>query len=157
MFRTGVLTILIAFSITFAPPAFAQQSKYGTAAEAKAMLEKAVTAVKTNKAKALDMFNKGEGGFLDRDLYPYCFNISDGRNIATQAKAVLGKDVRTLKDPTGRAFGQEIYDAAQEEKISEVSYMWPRPGPDQTPVTKVGFIMRVGDLGCSVGYYPAGQ
>ena len=42
---------------------------FGTAEEAKAMLEKAVAAVKENKAKALDMFNKGEGGFKDRDLY----------------------------------------------------------------------------------------
>jgi hypothetical protein len=32
---------------------------FGTAEEAKAMLEKAVAAVKVNKAKALDMFNKG--------------------------------------------------------------------------------------------------
>ena len=31
------------------------------------MLEKAVAAVKEDKAKALDMFNKGEGGFKDRD------------------------------------------------------------------------------------------
>ena len=29
------------------------------------MLEKAVAAVKEDKAKALDMFNKGEGGFKD--------------------------------------------------------------------------------------------
>ena len=41
---------------------------FGTAEEAKAMLEKAVAAVKENKAKALDKFNKGEGGFKDRDL-----------------------------------------------------------------------------------------
>ena len=33
------------------------------------MLERAVAAVKKDKAKALDMFNKGEGGFKDRDLY----------------------------------------------------------------------------------------
>ena len=32
------------------------------------MLTKAVAAVKADKAKARDMFNKGEGGFLDRDL-----------------------------------------------------------------------------------------
>jgi hypothetical protein len=57
--------------------AFAQQ--FGTAAEAKAMLMKAVAAVKADKAKALDMFAKGEGGFLDRDLYPFCFNAGDGR------------------------------------------------------------------------------
>ena len=44
-------------------------TQYGTAEEAKAMLEKAVAAVKENKAKALDMFNKGEGDFKDRYLY----------------------------------------------------------------------------------------
>ena len=51
---------------------------YGTSEEAKAMLEKAVAAVKQNKAKALDMFTKGEGGFKDRDLYVFCANASDG-------------------------------------------------------------------------------
>ncbi len=46
--------------------------EYGTAAEAKAMLEKAVAALKADAAKALGMFTKGEGGFKDRDLYPFC-------------------------------------------------------------------------------------
>ena len=40
---------------------------FGTAEEAKAMLERAVAAVKEDKAKALDLFNNGEGGFKDRD------------------------------------------------------------------------------------------
>ena len=35
----------------------------------------------------------------------------------------------------------------------EVSYMWVRPGPDKTPVPKVSFATRVGDLGCGVDYY----
>src|SRR4029077_16715611 len=51
---------------------------FGTAEEAKAMLERAVAAVKEDKAKALDMFQKGEGGFKDRDLYVWCANASDG-------------------------------------------------------------------------------
>ena len=38
------------------------------------MLERAVASVKEDKAKALDMFNKGEGGFKDRDLYVACAN-----------------------------------------------------------------------------------
>src|SRR5262245_48712605 len=62
---------------------------YGTAEEAKAMLERAVAAVKENKAKALDMFNKGEGGFKDRDLYVYCANASDG--IFTAHPMLKGK------------------------------------------------------------------
>ena len=53
-------------------------AEFGTAEEAKAMLERAVAAVKEDKAKALDMFNKGEGGFKDRDLYVFCANASDG-------------------------------------------------------------------------------
>jgi hypothetical protein len=35
---------------------------YGTSEEAKAMLEKAVAAIKKDKAKALDMFNNGGAG-----------------------------------------------------------------------------------------------
>ena len=54
---------------------------FGTAEEAKAMLERAVAAVKEDKAKALDMFNNGEGGFKDRDLYVWCANASDGIEI----------------------------------------------------------------------------
>jgi hypothetical protein len=34
--------------------------------------EKAVAALKGDKTKALDTINKGEGGFLDRDLYAFC-------------------------------------------------------------------------------------
>jgi uncharacterized protein YfiM (DUF2279 family) len=137
--------------------AFAQQ--YGTADEAKAMLMKAVAAVKADKAKALDMFNKGEGGFLDRDLYVFCINVGDGKNVALgnpNAKQLLGKDVRTTKDSTGKAYGQELYDAMQkpEGQITEVSYMFPRPGADKKPVPKVSLVTRTSDdLGCGVGYY----
>lgn len=123
----------------------------GTAAEAKAMLEKAVVAVKADKAKALAAFLAGTDGFKDRDLYPFCFNIADGVTVAAPA-SVLGKDTRTLKDATGKAFGDEIYKAAQDGKITEVSYMFPRPGQTE-PAAKVSFVTRVGDLGCGVGYY----
>jgi hypothetical protein len=133
------------------------QAQYGTAAEAKAMLEKAVAAVKADKAKALDMFNKGEGGFLDRDLYPFCASVSDGVLLAVanpNAKQNLGKDVRGLMDATGKAYGQELYAAGQkpEGTVSEVSYEFARPG-DPKPVPKVSYVTRVGDIYCGVGYY----
>ena len=51
-------------------------AQFGTAKEAKAMLEQAVVAVKEDKAKAIDLFNKGEGGFKDRDLYVWCAKAS---------------------------------------------------------------------------------
>ena len=88
---------------------------YGTSEEAKAMLEKAVAAVKQDKTKALDMFNKGEGGFKDRDLYVFCANASDGIMTA-QLREIFGKK--------GYPFGQEIMEKATEGEIKEVSYWW---------------------------------
>ncbi len=134
----------------------AQQPASGAAAEAKAMLEKAVAAVKADKAKALDMFNKGEGGFYikEREIFPFCFTAADGNIVATQTKQALGKDSRTFKDPTGKAFGLEMFEAAKKQgQISEVHYMFPKPG-ETTPVAKVSFVTGVADLGCGVGYYP---
>jgi signal transduction histidine kinase len=143
-----------AVALMLSSTVFAQQG--GTAEEAKAMLLKAVGAVKADKAKALDEFNKGEGGFRDRDLYVFCFNTSDGKNVANpNPAATIGTDVRTIKDSTGKPFGEEIYTAAQkpEGQITEVSYMFPKPGADPKPVPKVSLVTRVDDLGCGVGYY----
>src|SRR5712691_3866558 len=75
-----------------------QAAQYGTAEEARAMLDKAVAAVKADKAKALDMFNKGEGGFRDRDLYVFCANASDGTLVAIgnpNLKQALGRTRRS--------------------------------------------------------------
>ena len=159
MTRSFIIAAASAAVLTLSTAAFAQKAGYGTADEAKAMLVKAVAAVKADKTKALDTFNKGEGGFLDRDLYVFCGNISDGKTVAIgnpNAKQLLGTDARTLKDANGKAFGQELYDAYQkpEGQFTEVSYMFPRPGADKTPVPKVSLATRVSsDLGCGVGYY----
>ena len=85
-----------------------------------------------------------------------CWNVSDGKIVAnSNTKQLLGQDIRTLKDPTGKAFGEEEYKAGQkpEGQLTEVSYMFPRPGTDPKPVPKVSFMTAVGDLGCGVGYY----
>ena len=156
MLRTSMIAAVSVAVLTFSTAALGQQS--GTAAEAKAMLMKAIVAVKADKTKALDMFNKGEGGFLDRDLYVFCSNVGDGKNVAIgnpNAKQLLGKDARTLKDAAGKPFGEELYAAMQKPdgEISEVSYVFPRPGADKTPVPKVSLVTRIGDIGCGVGYY----
>src|ERR1700730_9987882 len=113
MIRIFMIAAASAAVLTLSPTAFAQQGgQSGTADEAKAMLAKAVAAVKADKTKALDMFNKGEGGFLDRDLYPFCFNLSDGKLVAnSNLRQNLGEDTRAIKDPTGKAYGLELYSA----------------------------------------------
>jgi len=153
MLPQRMLRVVCVVALTLATAASAQQAPFGTAAEAQAMLERAVAAVKADKAQALAMFNKGEGGFKDRDLQPFCFNGSDGTITAATVPNLLGTDIRALKDKNGKEFGQEIYQAAREGKITEVSYMFPRPGTDPTLFQKVSLITGVGDQGCGVGYF----
>ena len=157
MIRPFLIVAASAAVIVSSPAAFAQQAG-GSAAEAKAMLVKAVAAVKENKTKAIDMFNKGEGGFLDRDLYVFCSKLTDGEIVAignANTKQILGRDVRSLKDATGKVFGLELYAGEQkpEGQFTEVDYMFPRPGADKTPVPKISLVTKAGDLGCGVGYY----
>jgi hypothetical protein len=152
MFRKLVIGALTATAVFCSTAAIAA----GTEADAKAMLQKTVTALKADKSKTIDEINKGEGGFLQGDIYPFCFNLSDGVVVAVGSptgRPNLGKDERTIKDATGDAFGQRVYDAAKEEQINEVSYKFPKPGPDRTPVPKVSFVTAVAGLGCGVGYY----
>ena len=125
MFRKLVIGALGAMAVLFSTTAFAE----GTAADAKAMLEKTVAAIKADKAKTLDQINKDENGFLVGDIYPFCFNLSDGLLVANanlNVKQLLGKDVRTFKDPTGDLYGPRLYDEAKEGQINEVSYNVPQ-------------------------------
>jgi signal transduction histidine kinase len=122
---------------------------HGTPAEAKAMLEKVVAGIKKDKAKTLEEINKGEAGFKDRDLYPFCGG-PDGK--FTAHPKLVGQSLKDLKDKAGKPLGEEIYKAAQEGKISEVTYMWPRPG-EEKPTEKVAYVTKIGDEVCAVGYY----
>ena len=91
-------------------------AEFGTAEEAKAMLERAVAAVKQDKAKALEMFNKGEDGFKDRDLYVWCANASDGIITATPYWN-RGKQLKDLEGKRGAPFGQTVMQNATEGTI----------------------------------------
>jgi signal transduction histidine kinase len=144
------LTMFAAFAsmlLSLTTPVFADS--FGTAEEAKAMLERAVAAIKANKADALAKFTKGEDGFKDRDLYPFCGG-PDGN--FTAHPTLVGKSLKDLKDKAGKPLGQDIYAAAKEGEIASVSYMWPRPGTTD-PVQKVSFVTKADDQVCAVGYY----
>ncbi len=53
---------------------------FGTADEARAMLDRAVAALKSDDVKALQEFNDPDNKqFHNRDLYVSCFGISDGK------------------------------------------------------------------------------
>jgi signal transduction histidine kinase len=151
MVRNFVAATVAAFLLTFAAASVAQ-AQSGTAAEARAMLDKAVAALKANKTKALADFNSATGGFRDRDLYVFCANATDNKFTAHVNPQLIGTSITALVDKDGKKLGEEIMKAAAEGKVSEVQYKFPRPGQTE-PVQKESFVTKVGDQVCGVGYY----
>ena len=149
MIRKLAAAAVATVGLAIATAAFAQ-AQFGTAAEAKAMLDKAVAAVKADKAKALADFQAGAGGFKDRDLYVFCAG-PDG--IITAHPSIKGQQLKGLVDKNGKKLGEEMVAKAAEGKVVEVDYMWPRPGADTAPVQKVSYVTKVADQVCGVGYY----
>ena len=143
----GQAAILVLFGLASTPAA---QAQFGNEKEARAMLERAVAALKQNKDTALALFNKGDGGFRDRDLYVFCANASDG--VLTAHPYLKGEHLQDIVGKKGFPLGQEIMRTAAEGKIQEVTYFWPRPGSDK-PLEKHTFYTKVAGQNCGVGYY----
>jgi signal transduction histidine kinase len=158
MVRKSIIAAASGAVLALSSAALAQKSEQADRYIAKAMLMNVSAEVKVNQKKAFDMFNEGGGRFKNGDFYVFCTDVGDGKFVAMgndNAKELLGQDVRTLKDPTGKAYGQEIYDAGQKPdgEITEVSYLFVKP-TDAKPAPKTSFVMRVDDdWACGVGYY----
>lgn len=141
----------IAVGLLWAAAAIGAQ-QFGTAAEAKAMLERAVAALKADKTAALVQFNdKSNKRFHEHDLYVFCFNISDGHTVAHPNPALINTDIRAFNFK-GDAIGERLFDAAKSPNPKTVDYLFPKPGTTE-PVAKESFVALVGELGCGVGYY----
>ena len=74
--------------------------RHSTLFPGKAMLERAMAALKANEAAALKAFNDEKNkDFRDRDLYVYCFSLPDGNITAYQSPVMIGTNVKELKVP----------------------------------------------------------
>jgi cytochrome c len=151
MLRKLMVSTVAGAALALSTGAFAQ-GQFGTAAEAKAMLEKAVTELKANEAAALAKFNKGEGGFKDRDLYVFCFDMNGRKMTAHVNQSLIGSAPGDIKEKDGSPLGEKVVAAMKEGTVSTVSYNFPKPGTTE-PVPKESFVTQVGNQGCGVGYY----
>ena len=65
---------------------------------------------------------------------------------------LAGTDAIGLIDKAGNPIGQQIMVVAKNAEVSEVEYVWNRPG-ETTPTGKVAYAIKIGDQICAVGYY----
>jgi hypothetical protein len=148
--------LAVSAGLTLAGGAAFGADQFGMPAEARAMLEQAVTALKASQAAALKAFNDEKNKqFRNKDLYIFCFKLSDGKFTAYQNAALLGVNVRELKLPPDDAIGQRAYDVvkdAPEGDYVTAQYKLPKPGT-KTPADKEFLETRVGDLACGITYF----
>jgi hypothetical protein len=153
--RTKVCALALAAAVLLPGELSFGAASFGTADEARAMLERAVAALKADAAAALKAFNdKTDRQFHDRDLYVYCFSMADGRFTAYEEPFLLGADIRKLK-LYGEPMGQQAFDLAHdapEGTVVTIGYRMPKPGTN-TPVPKEAVEERVADQACGVAYF----
>ena len=124
----------------------------GTAAEAEALVKKAVAHIKAaGPDKAYDEFTNGKS-FKDRDLYIIVYDLN-GKNLAQGANPKLvGKELMGLKDPDGKPIIQMFVELAKTKGKGWVEgYKFMNP-VSQKMEGKAMYLERVGDtlVGCGI-------
>jgi hypothetical protein len=156
MVKTSTLAVACAGLVVVWTVASFAEIQLASPADGRAMLERAITALKANEATALKAFNDEKNkDFRDRDLYVYCFSLPDGNITAYQSPVMIGTNVKELKIPPNNPVGQRAYDAvanASEGEIVSFTYDFPKPGT-KTPALKETLAARVGKQACGVSYF----
>lgn len=125
--------------------------KFGTAKEAKELLTRTVNLVRFNDIIAFTMITAGQGGFRNKDLYPFCTNM-DGIMVAHPF--VSGTDMSNFKTSDGIKVADVMLQNAKENKISKITYKLNRTGNTQDKeFKKTTFYTKVGKYVCASGYY----
>jgi cytochrome c len=125
-----------------------------TADEAKAFAERGVAHIKTVGAEqAFKDFSRPDGGFVDGELYMFCY-AKDGTNRAHGGNpAFVGKNLLGVKDPDGFQVNAEIIKKAMADGTGWVDFKWPNPVSKKIEA-KSAFVIKVDDdTVCGSGYY----
>lgn len=102
-----------------------------TPVEAKAMLRRAVKAMRVDEKAALGAFQAYPGPFIRDDLYVFVIDVDSGHFLANGANPTLvGTDARALRDSKGRPIVTEAMEALARGRRGahgEVAYSWRNP------------------------------
>lgn len=101
---------------------------HGTAAEATAMVKKAIEYIKANgKDKAYAEINKPKGMFHDRDLYVFVYDQKGVTQAHGANPKMLGKNLMELKDADGVLIVKSFLEVGNSKGKGWVDYKWPNP------------------------------
>ena len=128
-------------------------SKNGTEMEARTLLERAVNLIRVDEVVGLTMITIPNGGFHQKDLYPFCI---DGRGILMAHPYLLGSSIKDFVSEDGVKVGVSFLKNARDGTISELTYIQPIFANGKLTgktAKKTSFFTRVGNHVCASGFY----
>jgi len=124
-----------------------------TPEQAKAFSERAAAYIKqVGEQKAFADFTRPDGGFVDGELYVFCYD-RNGVNMAHGGnRSLVGRNLLHIKDPDGSEPNLLIVKMGFEQGRGWVAFKWPNPVTKRIE-NKAAYIIRTDDVACGVGYY----
>jgi signal transduction histidine kinase len=122
------------------------------AAKAEALVKKGVAFYKSaGEDKALEEFSNKTGQFVDGEYYLFMVDFSGIVVAQGNNTALIGKNMKDLKDTDGKLFIQAMIDTAKTKGAGWVDYKWKNPKTGEV-MTKSSYVEKLGDtfLGCGI-------
>jgi len=131
----------------------AEKTTHGTAAEAEALVKKAIALIKSSgREAAFAEINNPKGRFTDRDLYVFVYDMS-GKCVAHgQNPKMIGKELIDMKDADGKYFVKERVEIAKTKGSGWQDYKFTDPLTRKIE-HKRAYIERYEDLIVGCGIY----
>lgn len=126
---------------------------HASPAQAKALLDEAALAIKSDPDKAFAAFNNLSGRFIQDDLYVFVVDLNETRFRAHGADPrLVGTNGMSLRSPKGKLVIQEMIQLLKTKEQGELVYDWNNPVTHQIE-TKHTLVRKVGTYLVGVGYY----
>jgi cytochrome c len=146
----SVPCLLSVFALVGGLPAPTQA---GTLEDAKALSEKAAAYIKdVGEEKAFADFTRKDGGFVDGELYVFCYDRNGVSRAHGANPALVGRNLLHIKDPEGLEPNVLIVRKGFEEDGGWVDFKWPNPVAKKIE-RKSAYLIRTNDVVCGAGYY----
>jgi cytochrome c len=124
----NIKTLVASAAVTVLVAVNAHAQDKATAAEAEAMVKKAVTFIKQNGVdKAYAEISNKKGQFVDRDLYIVVYGL-DGKCLSHGAnEKLIGKDLSEAQDVDGKYYVKERMELAKSKQSFWQDYKFTNP------------------------------
>jgi cytochrome c len=128
-------------------------SQAATPDDAKAFSERAAAYIKdVGEDKAFADFTRPDGGFVDGELYVFCYDRNGINKAHGGNPSFVGRNLLHIKDPDGKEPNYLVVRKGFDEGQGWVDFKWPNPVTKKIE-SKSAYVIHTNDVVCGVGYY----